>query len=65
MEGWPVGRPRGGTTRRLTWRDGATTVLAGVTLVAVLAVTREWGWPLLGSARASANSEGPGLQAWN
>jgi hypothetical protein len=26
--------------------------LAGLTLVVVLAVTQEWGWPLLGSTRA-------------
>lgn len=36
----------------LTWRDGATTVLAGVTVAVAVAVTQEWDWPLLGSVTA-------------
>jgi hypothetical protein len=36
---------------RLTWRDGMTTFLAGLTVVIALAVTQDWGWPLLGSYR--------------
>ena len=37
---------------KLTWRDGAETALAGLVVVIALAVTDDWGWPLLGSARA-------------
>ena len=37
---------------RLTWRDGATTVLAGVAVAVTVAVTQEWDWPLLGSVTA-------------
>ena len=37
---------------RLTWRDGATTILAGAAVAVAVAVTQEWGWPLLGSVTA-------------
>jgi hypothetical protein len=37
---------------RLTWRDGATTILAGVTVAVAIAVTQGWDWPLLGSVTA-------------
>jgi hypothetical protein len=37
---------------RLTWRDGATTILAGVAVAVTVAVTQEWEWPLLGSVTA-------------
>jgi hypothetical protein len=36
---------------RLTWRDGMTTFLAGLTVLIALAVTQAWSWPLLGSYR--------------
>ena len=35
----------------LTWRDGVTTVLAGAVALVGLAVSGEWGWPMLGSFR--------------
>jgi hypothetical protein len=31
---------------RLTWRDGATTVLAALTVVVMLALTQAWSWPM-------------------
>lgn len=37
---------------KLTWRDGVTTILAGLTVAIAFAVTQEWGWPLLGSVAA-------------
>ena len=37
---------------RLTWRDGATTILAGAAVAITIAVTQEWDWPLLGSVTA-------------
>lgn len=37
---------------RITWRDGVTTVLAGLTVAIAFAVTQEWGWLLLGSVTA-------------
>ena len=37
---------------RLTWRDGATTILAGAAVAIAVAVTQEWDWPLLGSVTA-------------
>jgi membrane-bound ClpP family serine protease len=37
---------------RLTWRDGVTTILAGVTVAIAIAVTQGWSWPLLGSVAA-------------
>ncbi len=37
---------------RLTWRDGVTTILAGLTVAIAMAVTQGWGWPLLGSVAA-------------
>ncbi len=37
---------------RLTWRDGATTILAGAAVAITVAVTQEWDWPLLGSVTA-------------
>ena len=37
---------------RLTWRDGATTILAGAAVAIAFAVTQEWDWPLLGSITA-------------
>ncbi|SRR6266700_3210467 len=36
---------------RLTLRDGFATILAGLTVLVALAVTGNWGWPLLGSYR--------------
>jgi hypothetical protein len=36
----------------ITWRDGVNTVLAGLVGAIGLAVTGEWGWPLLGSYRS-------------
>jgi hypothetical protein len=42
----------GVTAMGLTWRDGAETALAGLVVAIALAVTDEWGWPLLGGARA-------------
>jgi hypothetical protein len=36
---------------RLTWRDGATTLLGALVVAMGLATTRSWGWPLLGSYR--------------
>jgi hypothetical protein len=36
----------------LTWRDGVATVLAVAVAFIGLAVTNEWGWPMLGSFRA-------------
>jgi len=36
----------------LTWRDGVTALFAVVVGVSTLAVTQDWGWPLLGSYRA-------------
>jgi hypothetical protein len=36
----------------ITWRDGVNTGLAAAVGVVALAVTNEWGWPLLGSARS-------------
>ena len=43
---------------KLTWRDGATTILAGLTVAAVVAVTQGWGWPLLGSVAAGVGVVG-------
>ena len=37
---------------RLTWRDGAATVLAALTVMVTLALTQAWSWPLLGSYQA-------------
>lgn len=37
---------------RLTWRDGATTVLAALVVAVAFAVTQGWDWPLLGTVRA-------------
>jgi hypothetical protein len=37
---------------RLTWRDGVETVLAGLAVAVVFAVTQGWNWPLLGSVGA-------------
>jgi hypothetical protein len=37
---------------RLTWRDGIAALFAVVVGLITLAVTQEWGWPLLGSYRA-------------
>ncbi len=37
---------------RLTWRDGAATVLAALVVLVLLAVTQAWSWPLLGDYRA-------------
>jgi hypothetical protein len=36
----------------LTWRDGAATVLAGLVVAVMLALTLGWSWPLLGDFRA-------------
>jgi hypothetical protein len=36
----------------ITWRDGVATVLAAAVAFVGLAVTNEWGWPMLGSFRA-------------
>ena len=35
----------------LTWRDAVTSVLAAAVVLIALAVTNEWGWPLLASYR--------------
>lgn len=43
---------------RLTWRDGVATVLAGSVVAVVLAVTRSWDWPMLGSYRAGVGALG-------
>ena len=43
---------------RLTWRDGATTVLATAGALAVVALMQEWGWPMLGSIRAGVVAVG-------
>jgi hypothetical protein len=43
---------------KLTWRDGATTILAGLTVAAVVAVMQGWGWPLLGSVAAGVGVVG-------
>jgi hypothetical protein len=40
------------TPMRLTWRDGVETVLAGLAVAVVFAVTQGWNWPLLGSVGA-------------
>jgi hypothetical protein len=37
---------------RLTWRDGVAALFAVVVGMITLAVTQDWGWPLLGSYRA-------------
>jgi hypothetical protein len=37
---------------RLTWRDGAATVLAGAVVAVAIATTQDLGLPLLGSTRA-------------
>jgi hypothetical protein len=37
---------------RLTWRDGVAALFAVVVGLITLAVTQDWGWPLLGSNRA-------------
>jgi hypothetical protein len=37
---------------RLTWRDGAATVLAALVVAVLLALTQGWSWPLLGDYRA-------------
>ena len=37
---------------RLTWRDGVAALFAVVVGLITLAVTQDWGWPLLGSYRA-------------
>ena len=39
---------------RLTWRDGVSTVLVGACGLIFLAVTDEWGWPLLSDFQAGA-----------
>jgi hypothetical protein len=36
---------------QLTWRDGATTILAALAVAVLLAVTQAWSWPLLGDYR--------------
>jgi hypothetical protein len=36
---------------KLTWKDGLTTALGGLIVAMGLAVTRAWGWPMLGSYR--------------
>jgi hypothetical protein len=43
---------------KLTWRDGATTILAGLAVVAVVAAMQGWGWPLLGSIAAAVGVVG-------
>jgi hypothetical protein len=43
---------------KLTWKDGATTILAGLTVVAVVAALQGWGWPLLGSVAAGVGVVG-------
>jgi hypothetical protein len=43
---------------KLTWRDGATTILAGLTVAVVVAVTQGWDWPLLGSVTAGVVAVG-------
>jgi membrane-bound ClpP family serine protease len=40
------------TPMKLTWKDGITTMLAGLTVAVAVAVTQEWDWPLLGSVTA-------------
>lgn len=42
----------------LTWRDAVTSVLAAAVVAIGLAVTNDWGWPLLGSARAGSLAVG-------
>lgn len=37
---------------RLTWRDGAATLLAALVVAVLLALTQGWSWPLLGDYRA-------------
>jgi hypothetical protein len=37
---------------RLTWRDGVAALFAVVVGLITLAVTQDWGWPLLSSYRA-------------
>jgi len=37
---------------RLTWRDGAATILAALVVAVLLALTQSWSWPLLGDYRA-------------
>lgn len=39
---------------RLTWRDGATTLLLGAVVVIAFATTQAWDWPLLGSYRSAS-----------
>lgn len=43
---------------KLTWKDGATTILAGLAVVAVVAALQGWGWPLLGSIAAGVGVVG-------
>jgi hypothetical protein len=43
---------------RLTWRDGVTTLLAGLVAAIALAVTQGWDWPLLGSERTGVAAIG-------
>jgi hypothetical protein len=43
---------------RLSWRDVVDTVLAGAVLMVGMAVSNEWGWPLLGSPRAGSLAVG-------
>ncbi len=43
---------------KLTWKDAATTILAGLTVVAVVAALQGWGWPLLGSIAAAVGVVG-------
>jgi hypothetical protein len=37
---------------KLTRRDGVETLLAATAVAVALAVTRDWGWPMLGSPRS-------------
>jgi hypothetical protein len=43
---------------KLTWKDGATTIMAGLTVAAVVAALQGWGWPLLGSVAAGVGVVG-------
>ncbi len=43
---------------RLSWRDVVNAVLAAGVLLVGMAVSNEWGWPLLGSARAGSLAVG-------
>ena len=43
---------------RLTWKDGATTVMVAVIAAIYAAQTLQWGWPLIGEVRIATLAVG-------